>query len=175
MTGPAGAALKDDGDFEQRAVGFGQRRVVLVAGLLGGLCIAGAGIGWAAGSAAVGRSMESGIMMAGAGLVLTGLGWLATAWLRFTRKPPKPLPRGERAAAGTRSSINGGWAVLGVILAGCAAIVLFAPRGREPEVLALLPMVAAIPAVVLLGLFRIQSIMRRRDELYGRWLARRHG
>lgn len=175
MTNPVKATHPDGGDFDQLAVGFGQRRVFLLAAMLGGLTITGAGLGWMLGAALVDQPLNSGLIMAGVGLVLAGIGWLATAGVRFTRKLPKPPPNNQMPATGTSNGVIGGWVTSGLVLAGVIAIVLFAPRGREPDVVALLPMIVAIPAVLLLGFYRIRHIMANRNEMYARWLAKRHG
>lgn len=164
----------EDG-FDQQAVAFGHRRSLLVSCILGGLTIAGAGLGWMLGAAAVAQPMASGIIMAGVGLVLAGIGWLATAGVRFTRKVPEPITNRHTIARSTRNGVAGGWVAFILVLAGVLAVFLFAPRGREPDVLALLPMVMAIPTVMLLGFYRIRHIMLNRNKLYAGWLARRPG
>lgn len=175
MTSPLNATHTDDAEFEALALGFGQRRVVLLGAMLGGFVITGAGLGWLLGSALAGQPPAPGLVMAGVGLVLTGIGWLVTAGLRFTRKLPRPLTGGHEAATGTRTSVAGGWVTFGLVLACVLAIVAFAPRGREPDVLAFLPMLLAIPLVMLLGFYRIRHIMDHRSELYAGWLAKRRG
>ncbi len=174
MTSPVKATHPDGDDFDELALGFGQRRVLLLAATLGGFTIAGAGLGWMLGAALVDQPVNSGLIMIGVGLVLAGVGWLVTVGLRFTRKLPEPLRNGHKSAPSTRNSVAGGWVTLGLVLAGVLAILLFAPRGREPDVVALLPMIVAIPVVLLLGFHRIRHIMANRNELYTNWLAKRH-
>lgn len=162
-------------NYAQLALGYAQRRVILLAALLGGLCITGAGAAWALSSAIMYGSHKNGITMALLGLGVTALGWLATAGLRFTSKPPKPLQGSDRVESNTRNRIISGWIAFGLVLAACLAAILFAPRGKEPDAMALLLMMAAFPAVMLLGFYRIRHIMRCRDELYASWLAKHHG
>lgn len=174
MSTPQNRVPTDIADFEQHAVAFGHRRSLLVAGILGGLTISGAGIGWMLGAAAVAEPMGSGLIMTGVGLVLAGIGWLATVGVRFTRKLPKPVTNRQTIARSTRNGVAGGWVTFILVLAGVLAVFLFAPRGKEPDVLALLPMVMAIPTVMLIGFYRISHIMRNRNELYTLWLAKHH-
>lgn len=172
MSAPSQPGAPEAATFEQFALGFGQRRVLLVAGLLGGFCIAGAGLAWALGAAAYGLSPESGLSMIAVGLVVTALGWLATAGLRFTRKFPKPRPGSAGVEAKMRESIIAGWIAVGLVAAGCLALFLFSPRGREPDAASLLPSFIAFPAVLQAGLLHIRRTMRRRDQLFASWLAR---
>lgn len=174
MINQPGPTPADTDDFEQMALGYGQRRVVLVAAMLGGLTITGAGLGWLFGAAVIGESLVSGLLMTGLGLFMAGLGWLVTAGLRFTRKLPNPQNNGHKAAASTRNSVVGGWIAVGLFLVGIFALFLFAPRGRQPDMWALFPMLMAVPVAMLLGFYRIRNIIRSRDELYARWLAKHH-
>ena len=167
---PSGA-----GDFDRLALGYAQRRVILVASLLGGLCITGAGTVWALSSAVMGELALNGLVMAAVGAGVTALGWLASAWLRFTGKGPKPLDGGDKVEPRTRESLIGGWVAFGLVAAAALAAILLAPRGREPDTVAVLLMLATVPAVLLLGFYWIRRIMRSRDKLYARWLAKHPG
>lgn len=157
------------------ALGYGQRRVALVAAMIGGLVITGAGLGWLLGAAVFGESLESGLIMTGLGIFMTGLGWLITAGLRFTRKLPNPQTNGRKVAGSTRNSVVGGWLAIALFLLGILALFLFAPRGRQPDMLALFPMLLAVPVVMLLCFYRIRHIMLNRNKHYATWLAKRPG
>lgn len=174
MTNPGNQGHTDPDEFERMALGFGQRRTVLVASVLGGLCIAGAGLGWLLGLGVSGQPLGPGLAMTGVGLVLAGIGWLASVGARFTHKLPKPLSGSEKVSAAAQNRVRSGWIALIVVLLGCVAIVLFTPRGKEPDVVAALPMIVAFPAVFILGLMRIRRILMNRKELYTVWLAKHH-
>ncbi|MBP2413523.1 hypothetical protein JOF48_002322 [Arthrobacter stackebrandtii] len=163
------------GDFDRLALGYAQRRVVLVAALLGGLCITVAGATWALSSAALGEPPGNGLTMALVGLGATALGWLATAGLRFTGKEPKTVDGNARADRMSGNRVISGWIAFGLVFAACLAAFFLAPRGQEPDVVALLLMMASFPVVLLLGFYRIRWIMRSRSELYARWLAKHPG
>ncbi len=110
--------------------------------------------------------------MAGVGAVLAGIGWLATAGLRFTRKDPKPLDNAKDMESSATINVVAMWIILGLVWAACLALFLFSPRGREPDAAVLLPSFMAFPAVLLGGVLHIRGIVRRREELYAAWLAR---
>ncbi|MHA7176858.1 hypothetical protein ACX80D_09395 [Arthrobacter sp. Sr24] len=63
----------------------------------------------------------------------------------FTRRLPPPPANGDKNLSRTRNSVLGGWVGLGLVLVGALAILLFAPRGREFDVIAILPMIVAVP------------------------------
>lgn len=172
---PQSAALTAEDDFGQRALGFAQRRVVIIAATLGGLCVTGPGLGWLLGSAVVGEPLEPGFITTGVGLILTGVAWLATFGARFTQKLPRPMHGSDKAVARSENRVLSGWTALTLVLLGCVAIALFTPRGKEPDVLAILPMVAAFPAVLLSGLLHIRRVVKDRNALYAGWLAKRPG
>lgn len=161
------------GQFEQLALGYARRRTLLVAALLGGLCVAGSGAAWAVTSVLLGGSAESGLVMAGVGAALAGIGWLVTAGLRFTVKDPKPLDNAKDMESSTGINVIAMWILLGLVWAACMALFLFSPRGREPDAVVLLPSFMTFPAVLLGGVLYIRGIVRRREQLFAAWLARR--
>ena len=159
--------------FEDSAVGYYRRRGWQVVFTLPGLAIAGAGATWALVSAALQENIESGLIMTGLGLAMAAIGWLATAPTRFTRKPPTPIRWTEemdKAAWGWPLALG---IVTALVIAGGAALVLFAPLGREPGRIALVASLAAYPASIWGGLSYISYLRRHRNDLYARWLAKR--
>lgn len=162
------------GQFEQLALGHARRRILLVAALLGGLCVAGSGAAWAVASGLLGGSVESGLVMVGVGAVLAGVGWLATLGLRFTRRDPKPLNNAKNMESSATINVVAMWIILGLVWVACLALFLFSPHGREPDAAVLLPSFMAFPAVLLGGVLYIRGIVRRRKDLFATWLAR-HG
>ena len=158
--------------FEQPALGYGRRRIILEGAMLGGLCIAGSGLAWAVSALLLGMSAESGVHMLGLGAVLSGLGWLVTLGGRFTRKVPKPLPDAKDVELNLRLNVMAMWTVLGLVWAACLALWLFAPLGREPDAAVLLPSFMAFPTCLVASVLYMRPIMRRRTTLYTRWLAK---
>ncbi|WP_147441022.1 hypothetical protein [Mycetocola zhadangensis] len=159
--------------FEDSAVGYLKRRSFLVVFTLPGLVIAGAGATWVLISAALRENIESGLIMTGMGLAMAAIGWLATLPMRFSRKPPTPIrwtEEMERWAWGWPLALG---IVTALVIAGGAALVLFAPLGREPGRIALVASIAAYPASMWVGLLYIKHLRLRRNENYARWLAKR--
>lgn len=159
--------------FAQLALGHARRRILLVAALLGGLCVAGSGAAWAVTSLLMGGSAESGLVMLGVGAVLAGVGWLATMGLRFTRKDPKPMDNAKDMESNASINVIAMWTLLGLVWAACLALLLFSPRGREPDAAVLLPSFMAFPAVLLAGVLHIRGTVRRREEIFTAWLGQR--
>lgn len=158
--------------FQRLALGYARRRSHLVAALLGGLCVMGSGLAWALTALALGLEPGSGLVMLGVGAGMAALGWLATAGLRFTRSAPKPLDNAKDMESNTRINVISLWIVLALIAAGCLALFLFSPRGREADAMVLLPSFIAFPAVLLAGTVHIRSMVLRREALFAAWLAR---
>lgn len=156
------------------ALGYGQRRTYLVAATLGGFCVLGSGSVWALCSALLGVSAESGLTMMAVGAALLGIGWLLTLGLRFSTKAPKPLHDAKKVELNLRINVIAMWILLGLVGGACLALIVFAPNGMRPETTALLLSIIAFPAVLLGGVLYIRRIMGNRNELYGRWLAKRH-
>lgn len=168
--GPGAGATAED--FDRRALGYAQRRVVLQTALMGGLCITVAGATWALSSAALAQSPGNGLIMVLVGAAVTALGWLATAWLRFTGRPPTAVEGTARLDKAPGNRIISGWIAVGLIFAACLAALLFAPRGKEPDAVAVILMIMSCPLVMLAGFYRIRRIMRGRSEAYTRWIAK---
>jgi hypothetical protein len=84
------------------AVAVAQRRAAVFGWWYFPMLLAVWGVAYAITAVVVGQAadVETGIGMAILGLVMSGLGWLISAGLRFSRKPPKPagyIPRVEQA------------------------------------------------------------------------------
>lgn len=159
--------------FQRLALGYARRRTYLVAALLGGWCVAASGAVWALTALLMGITPASGLIMIGVGAVLAGLGWLATAGLRFSRRDPKPLDSAKDMESNTRLNVLAMWTLLLLVVAACLALVFFSPRGRESDAVVLLPSFIAFPAALLGGITYIRSMVLRRDALFAAWLARR--
>lgn len=171
MSGSMQPVQPSTASFEALALGYGKRRIIMVGALLGGLCVTAAGLGWAVSSALLGMGAESGLVMIAVGAALVFLGWLATVGIRFTRKLPKPILDAKNMESNLRINVIAMWIVAGLVWAACLALFLFSPRGREPDAASLLPSFMAFPACLVAGVLYLQSIMRRRNDLYARWLS----
>lgn len=162
-------------DPRATAFGFAQRRVWVFSAWWypGVLAVSGA---VNAGVAVVlGQSPEPGISMAVLGAVFASLGWVFTAWPRFTRKAPNPASDVPRVEQGIRTTPGMIRTFLVASALGIAALVLFTPKGGWPETLPILGMLITLPLGVAAGLAYTRRLMTNSAELYARWLERRWG
>ena len=105
--------------------------------------------------------------------VLASTGWALTAWLRFTRRPPRPasnLLRVERGIRGTPVMV---WTILVATTAAVAALILFTLNGASPENLPVLGLLVTVPLGSAAGLLHTRRLMCNNAGLHARWLERR--
>lgn len=121
----------------------------------------------------LGLSTEPGIFVTILGAAFASLGWVFTAWPRFTRKPPKPASDIPRVEQGIRITPGMVRTVLIASGLGIGALVLFTPNGGSPETLPMLGMLVTLPLGAAAGLAYTGWLMKNSDELYSRWLERR--
>lgn len=121
----------------------------------------------------IGRSAETGIVMAILGGVLATLGWVVTLGPRFTRKLPRPasdIPRVEQGIRITPGMIR---TVLIAGALGIGALMLLTPMGGSLEAVPLVGMLAAVLLGAAAGLAHTGWLMKNSTELYSRWVNRR--
>lgn len=123
--------------------------------------------------AATGQNPEDGLVLAGLGLGISGVGWLAATGPRFTSAAPQPA----EDAARTEQYIRIGPGVAIGSVTGMLVIVLVimvaAPRGTSPELLPVLAALAVFPLPIAAALLYSRHLHRNRDRLYSAWLERR--
>ncbi|VXB14232.1 hypothetical protein [Arthrobacter sp. 8AJ] len=155
------------------AYGYAQRRSWIFFAWWYPAVLASAGLLHAVLALALGQSAETGIGMAVLGAVLASTGWALTAWLRFTRRPPRPasnLLRVERGIRGTPVMV---WTILVATTAAVVALILFTPNGASPENLPVLGLLITVPLGSAAGLLHTRRLMCNNAGLYARWLERR--
>jgi hypothetical protein len=160
-------------DPRAQAFGYAQRRVWIFFAWGYGAIIAIAGAVYAALSALVGQDPETGTIMFLLGAGLSVLGWLVTLGVRFSRKTPKPasdIPRVEQGIRINPKVIK--FSVAGAIVIA-AALTLFTPNGRSPEVLPITGLIAAAQLSITGGVAYSGWLLKNSGELYARWLERR--
>lgn len=160
-------------DPRATAFGFAQRRSWVFSAWWYPIVLTISGVLHAGLAVVLGQSTELGIFMAILGAIFASLGWVFTAWPRFTRKPPKPasdIPRVEQGIRITPGMIR---TVLIASGLGIGALVLFTPNGGSPETLPMLGMLVTLPVGVAAGLAYTGWLMKNSAELYARWLERR--
>jgi len=170
MTGPApsGTAVS-----APHALGYAHRRARVFMFWWMGILFAIPGAAYAAALAATGQSPGDGLALAGLGLGLSGVGWLAAIRPRFTRTDPKPADDLARTEQDIR--INPGVAIglAAVMLLIVVALMVATPRGTSPEALPVLAVLAAFPMPIAAALLYSTHLHRYRERLYATWLARR--
>ena len=123
------------------ALAHAQRRTWVLASWMYGAIIAASGAAYVLASAVTGNDREIGIGMTIVGAAIAGLGWLASAPKRFTRKIPKPamdVPRAEQAIRINKGVVVSSNIAMAVII---LALAVFAPRGTAPD---FIPILAAL-------------------------------
>jgi hypothetical protein len=121
------------------------------------------------------QDTERGIVLMILGAGLSALGWLVTLGVRFSKKLPKPasdIPRVEQALRINPGAIKGSVVVSLLIV---AALILFMPAGKSPELLPIVGLVAAALMSITGGMAYSASILKNSAELYARWLPPRWG
>lgn len=155
------------------ALGYAHRRARVFMFWWMGMVFAIPGVAYAAALAATGQSPENGLALAGMGLGLSGVGWLAAIGPRFARADPKPAHDLARTEQNIR--INPGVAIgLGVaMLLIVVALMVGTPKGMSPEALPVLALLAVFPVPIAAALLYSTHLHRNRDRLYADWLGRR--
>ena len=156
----------------QHALGHAHRRARVFWFWWMGMVFAVPGAAQAAVLAATGQSPESGLVLAGLGLFLSGVGWLACIGPRFTSKAPRPADDVARAEQEIRIAPGVAIGSVAAMLAIVVALMIFTPRGTSPGVLPILAFLAAFPLPVAAGMLYSRHLHRDRDRLYADWLGR---
>jgi hypothetical protein len=160
--------------FQELALGHAHRRNRVFLFWWMGMVFAIPGLAYAAAEAATGQSPETGLLTAALGLVLSGVGWLASIGPRFTRKPPRPATDFARTDWEIRIAPGVAAGAPIAMLAILVALVTLTPKGTSPEVLPILSALAVFPLPISAALlYSRRHLLTRREELYALWLARR--
>ena len=159
-----------DDSLDHYALAYVMRRVWVEASWGFGAVLAASGIAYAATCLLFGVDPETGVIMTGLGLVLAGVGWVASAAQRFTRRPPKPARSTRRAEESIQLNH---WAAAGSIILMLIIIVALAvniPAGLAPEIVPVLVLLASWACGYAALLMRIRALLISRRERYLRWL-----
>ena len=166
----------DAAAYDNYALGYAQRRSWILGSWSYGAILAASGFAYVVASALTGNDPELGISMAVLGVAAAGLGWLASAPKRFSRKLPKPAVdvwRAERAIRTNKPAVIISNILMPVI---ALAMTFLTPRGTAPDVIPITAMLLAWPAAVGALLLRISKLLEERQAIYERWLQNRgHG
>lgn len=160
-------------DFERLAMGHAIRRSVAFGGWWYGTVLLWGGLAHLAASAALGLPIYVGCVLMGVGGLLSGLGWLATSGLRFSRKLPAPVLDLRRAKELDRSNVPAAWITVISALLICAAILMFSGRPVPAELVAIVAALFTVAVSVAAGFLITARIYSRRQANYARWLATR--
>lgn len=170
VTGPApfGTAVS-----APHALGYAHRRARVFMFWWMGIVFAIPGAVQSAVLAATGQNPEDGLVLAGLGMGISGVGWLAAIGPRFTSAAPRPA----EDVARTEQYIRTGPGVAISSVTGMLVIVLVimvaAPRGTSPELLPVLAALAVFPMPISAALLYSGHLHRNRERLYANWLGRR--
>jgi hypothetical protein len=159
--------------FPQLALGYAHRRARVFWFWWMGMVFAVPGLAQAAVLAATGQNPENGLILVAIGLALSGIGWLAAARSRFTRRDPRPADDVNRTEQYIRIVPNSAIAMVVIMLAFVAALSFLAPKGLSPEALPVSAFLAAFPLPVAAGMLYSRQLHRERERLYTSWLERR--
>ncbi|WP_267275801.1 hypothetical protein [Arthrobacter sp. CDRTa11] len=170
MTGPAPSVTAVS---PLHALGYAHRRARVFMFWWMGMVFAIPGAVQAAILAATDQNPEDGLVLAGLGLGLSGVGWLAALGPRYTRKAPRPAEDLARTEQYIR--IGPGVAISSVIgmLLIVVALMVATPKGTSPEALPVLALLAVFPVPIAVALLYSRHLHLNRDSLYADWLARR--
>lgn len=153
------------------ALGHAHRRVRVFLCWWAGMVLAVPAAVYAVAAWAFSRNPEIGLIALSLGLAFSGIGWLVSAPLRFTRKAPRPADDFARSEQTIR--INNGAAIGTVVLMSAVSVALmFTPKGGTPEGLPLLLALAAVSVPFAVALWHTRRILVERDETYARWQHR---
>jgi len=170
MTGPDLTGTDPTVMTPGAAYGFGQRRSWVFSAWWFSAVLAASGVAYSGFSLMLGRSPETGVVLAILGAAMSAMGWALTAMPRFTRKFPKPaadIPRVEQGIRTTPITIR---TFLIATALGVAALAILTPGDAYPDILPVLAMIVTLAAGVCAGLAYIRRLMIRSAELYARWL-----
>ena len=160
--------------FQELALGHAHRRNRVFLFWWMGMVFAIPGAVHAAVSAATGQSAETGLILAGLGLVISGAGWLLAIGPRFTSKPPRPATDFARTNQKIRIAPGVAAGAPMAMLAIVVALATLTPQGTSPEAVPILSVLAVFPVPISAALLYSRlHLLARREELYARWLARR--
>ncbi|TLM73128.1 hypothetical protein [Pseudarthrobacter sp. NamB4] len=168
-----GDAAATASDPRAQAFGYAQRRTWVFFAWWFGAVIAIPGAVDAALSGLLGQDIERGIFAMALGVGLSSVGWLVTLGARFSRKLPKPatdIPRVDQALRTNPPAIKIS-AIISVLIV--AALILFVPEGKLPELLPIIGFVAAALTSITGGMAYSASVLKNSGELYARWLEHR--
>ncbi|MGX9900900.1 hypothetical protein ACW0JT_15390 [Arthrobacter sp. SA17] len=159
--------------FDNYALAYAQRRSWVVGSWSYGAIIAASGAAYVLASAVTGNDPETGVFMTVLGGAIAGLGWLASAPKRFSRKIPKPsmdVWRAEQAIRINKPTVivsN----VLGVVIV--LVITFLTPRGLAPDVIPITALVAVWAPLLGALMLRVTKLLVERGAIYDRWLQSR--
>jgi hypothetical protein len=157
------------GDPWAFALAWAQRRVWVLGSWWYGIIIAASGAVYALAAVLMGSDPETGAIMAVLGLALAGFGWVVSAPMRFSRKPPKPVMDVNRAEHAIRINREVVLVSNGVMVAAIIAPAwIMSPDAAEAGVpiLAMLAVWAPMLGVLIL---RARKLLIQRQARYARW------
>lgn len=155
------------------ALAYSQRRAWVLGSWSYGAIMAVSGAAYVLASAVTGNGPETGVIMAFLGAALAGLGWLASAPKRFTRKLPKPamdVRRAEQAIRTNKPAVIVSNVLMAVIL---LAATFLAPRGMAPDVIPVTAMLSVWAPLVGALMLRASKLLVERGTIYEGWLLSR--
>ena len=135
--------------------------------------MAAGGIAYVVASALTSNDPEIGIFMAVLGGGIAGLGWLASAPKRFSRKLPKPAMDVWRAEQAIRTNKPAVIIANALVVPMVLAITFLAPRGMAPDVIPITALLAVWPPLVGALMLRVSKLLVERQSIYERWLQNR--
>lgn len=166
------AARQIEPTSDNYALGYAQRCAWIFGSWWYGAILAASGAAYVLASTVTGHHPGTGTVMAVLGLAIAGLGWLASAPKRFTRKRPKPaldVHRAEQAIRINPGIAIGSNALMIVIL---VTLAFATPRGTAPDVVPILVMMSVFAPMAGIALLRVRAFLVNRQARYAHWLAR---
>jgi hypothetical protein len=156
--------------IDNYALAFAQRRSWVLGSWSYGAILAVSGTAYVLASAVTGNDPEIGVFMTVLGGAVAGLGWLASAPKRFSRKLPKPAMDVWRAEQAIRinkpAAIFANVLMVGIVL----AITFLAPRGMAPDVIPITAMLSVWAPLVGTLMLQVSKLLAGRQDIYKRWL-----
>ncbi|MDQ0690209.1 hypothetical protein [Arthrobacter sp. W4I7] len=159
-------------NFPQLALGYAHRRARVFWFWWTGMVFALPGAAQAAVLWATDQNPENGLVLAGLGLGISGVGCVSAVGPRFTRTAPRPADDVNRAEQYIRIVPNSAIAMVVIMLAFVAALSFLAPEGLSPEALPVSAFLVAFPLPVAAGMLYSRHLHRERERLYRSWLER---
>lgn len=170
MTGPATFITAVSAPH---ALGYAHRRARVFMFWWMGMVFAIPGAVQAAVLAATGQNPEDGLVLAGLGLGISVVGWLAAIGSRFTRAAPRPAEDVARTELYIRTGPGVAISSVTGMLVIVVVIMVAAPQGTSPEIMPVLAALAVFPMPIAAALLYSGHLHRHRERLYATWLARR--